>query len=580
MRSWRQPSTAVGILAPTLLATVLALVVVLVAPKGNDWAAHAFQLQMYEAHGAQAWTNLWYSGQYTFWTYSVLVLPLAALVGFSCLGVVSVAGATAGVCVILRRSFAAPAMGASWLFAAIWPAYLLSSDYPFALGSALAILALAVLLPRRGESGSREQRWRPGAFFLLTACTVAASPLAFGGEALIVATVGLSSLELPWPGPSATASSGQPAPPSPSGQLARRRLVWSWCAVALAGAAELVVWRAFPYNGMYPFWGQDYASVLAFAGGVAILAWRAPALERRRRRVLLTLVGVYALACTALFMVPTAVGSNIVRVQYVAPAVMLLLCSLRKWRPKSLCAVALVLTIFWAGEGQSGPPLFETAATSAASSARYWAPAVSYLRSHLPPGQRVEAVDTVNHWPALFLARAGIPLVRGWYRQDDFPLNALLYHHFSVGAYLAWLHRSGAGYVVVSTATPDFSAAQEARVVTSGRAGLRLVMASETVSVYAVPHATSMLTGPGHPVVLSAGTKSFVLSLPSAGRYRLAVHWSPYWSAAGVCTSERPDGLTTLVASGPGVRRLSFSPTLGKVVSTVLHAPRSTCPGG
>ena len=34
---------------------------------------------------------------------------------------------------------------------------------------------------------------------------------------------------------------------------------------------------------------------------------------------------------------------------------------------------------------------------------------------------RVEAVDTVGHWPAFYLAKANIPLARGWFRQDDFP---------------------------------------------------------------------------------------------------------------------------------------------------------------
>jgi len=39
----------------------------------------------------------------------------------------------------------------------------------------------------------------------------------------------------------------------------------------------------------------------------------------------------------------------------------------------------------------------------------------------------VEAVDTAEHWPAAYLPDAGIPIVRGWYRQSDFPQNELLY---------------------------------------------------------------------------------------------------------------------------------------------------------
>lgn len=568
--------------APTLLASALALVIVVFAPKGNDWAAHAFQLRVFESHGAQAWTNLWYSGQYTFWTYSVLVLPLASLVGFSAIGVVSVGCATAGVAVLLRRAFGARALGAIWLFAAIWPAYLLSSDYPFALGSAFAILALVLLqstwAPQKEGSAGRG-RWRPAAFFMLTLATVASSPLAFAGESLVVGALGLVALDVPGLHLAAPGGGDERALEQARRRADRRRTAWSWLAIGVAGLAEIIMWRAFPYNGMYPFWGQDYASVLAFSAGVAILAWRAPLLTAYSKRLLLVLVALYVLVCTFLFLVPTAVGSNIVRVQYVAPAVMVLLCSLCRWRPRSLCAVALIASTFWAIEPQSGPPLFETADTSAAATAPYWAPAVSYLRSHLPASQRVEAVDTVNHWPALFLAEAGIPLVRGWYRQDDFPLNAILYHHFSPGAYRAWLRRRGVGYVVVSTATPDFSAVRERAMLASGRAGLRLVMVSPTVDVYALPHPGSILTGPGVPQVLSAGSKSFLLSLPRAGRYQLNVHWSPYWSATGLCTTERPDGLTTLVVSRPGVHRLEFLPSFSKLASEVLRPRNTTCSG-
>ena len=44
--------------------------------------------------------------------------------------------------------------------------------------------------------------------------------------------------------------------------------------------------------------------------------------------------------------------------------------------------------------------------------AAYWKPTISYLKGHVRPSYRVEAVDTRGHWPADFLARARIPLVR------------------------------------------------------------------------------------------------------------------------------------------------------------------------
>ena len=59
--------------------------------------------------------------------------------------------------------------------------------------------------------------------------------------------------------------------------------------------------------------------------------------------------------------------------------------------------------------------------------ARDWPAAIAYLHAHLEPSYRVEAVDTAAHWPAVYLADAGIPLARGWFRQDDFPQNEMLY---------------------------------------------------------------------------------------------------------------------------------------------------------
>ena len=89
----------------------------------------------------------------------------------------------------------------------------------------------------------------------------------------------------------------------------------------------------------------------------------------------------------------------------------------------------------------------------------YWAPAIRYLHAHLSPSYRVEAVDTAEHWAAAYLPDAGIPIVRGWYRQSDFPQNELLYDRSLAAApYEAWLRRLGVRYVVLTDAPVDYSA--------------------------------------------------------------------------------------------------------------------------
>jgi hypothetical protein len=537
--AWSPKATFLGCAA---LSAGLALLVAFAAPRGNDYAAHLYQLHVFRSRGLTSWTNYWYAGQYTFWTYSLLTYPLAAVVGLPLLGVASVTAASGSAAILLGRAWGPASRLAAWTFAVLWPTYLMSADFPFILGAALALGALVCL-----QSGGRG---RIAAFAILTLASLAASPLAFVGIALIVAALGLSR------------------------RLTGARLALSWAVVAVGGGAELLTWRAFPYGGIYPFWGPDYFSALAFTAVVALLAWRAP-----WRRELLALCALYALVCTALFLIPTAAGANVVRVQYVALTIMVAVAALRRWQPRLLCVVAVVLAGLWTLVPQRGGLLSESAPTAAAASPAYWAPAVAYLRAHLEPDQRVEAVDIQNHWDALYLSEAGIPIARGWYRQDDFPLNAFLYHPFAPATYRAWLRRLGIAYVVDSTARPDFSASEEARIVSDGSAGLHLVEHSATVDVYAVADPEPLLTGPGEPRVLVAGAGSYRLSFSRAGRYDMAVRWNPYWNAPGICAGRQPDGLTTLYVTKPGtvVLRMEISPL--RVLSAILGSAPSGCSG-
>src|SRR5438093_1549196 len=258
----------------TALAASLAAVLLWATPPGIDWAAHTYQRTFLLQHGFAIWNNFWYAGRYSFVTYSLLYYPLAALLGIRLLAVATVATAAYAFAAVLWRQWGPSTRWSSRTFAVVWAGIVLSAAFPFALGAALALLALWALQARA--------HWR---FALLAALTLAASPLAF----LLL--------------------------------------------------------------------------VLVIAG---------PALARRRPTSQLV-VPVFALAFS--------------------------------WNVSPLVTSA-----------QSGE-------THPDKSAAYWAPAVRFLHKHLQPGFRVEAVDTAGHWPAVYLARAGIPIARGWFRQDDFPQN-------------------------------------------------------------------------------------------------------------------------------------------------------------
>src|SRR5207247_4694152 len=121
----------------------------------------------------------------------------------------------------------------------------------------------------------------------------------------------------------------------------------------------------------------------------------------------------------------------------------------------------------------------------------------SFLDGHLSPSYRVEVVDTLEHWPAVYFPEASVPIVRGWYRQNDFPANELLYdEQLGPRAYQRWLRSLGVKYVVLSEAPPDYSSRAEARLLRSRASGLRPVLYSPRLTVYELPHATAVVTGP------------------------------------------------------------------------------------
>jgi hypothetical protein len=274
----------------------------------------------------------------------------------------------------------------------VWAAFVLTAAFPFALGAALALLAIVVL--------QRRHLWR---FAVLAVLTMAASPLAFLLLALILAGLAIGR------------------------RTERRTLLGAGLAVVTLGLVEVALWRVFPNDGHYPFSIWELLGAFVFCGFGVVLSWRIEG-----SRLLRFVFPVYALGCLAAFFVPSALGDNVLRVRYVAVPIAVLLLALREWRPRVLAFVALGLAMSW-----NISPLVGSlqAAGDPSESASFWAPAIGYLHRHLTPSYRVEAVDTSGHWPAYYLPRAGIPLARGWYRQDDFQQNSILYGHFGPKAY-------------------------------------------------------------------------------------------------------------------------------------------------
>jgi hypothetical protein len=216
-------------------------------------------------------------------------------------------------------------------------------------------------------------------------------------------------------------------------------------------------------------------------------------------------------------------------------------------------------------------------AENPAAQPAYWQPAIGYLRAHLSASYRVEAVDTVGHWPALYLPAAGIPLVRGWFRQDDFPTNSVLYRPLTSAGYLAWLRSLGVRYVVLTHAQPDYSSLGEVKLLESGRSRLTEVRRTRNLTIFAVPKPAAILTGATGARVMSLSRARLVLHVPRPDRYRLAVRYSPYWRPSSGCLFARSDGMTEVIAHASGDLTVSFDFDAQRALAVLTGRANRVC---
>jgi hypothetical protein len=515
-------------------AASLAALLFWLGPPGNDLAAHVYQRTVFLHDGFQLWNNFWYGGRYSFVTYSVLYYPLAGLFGIKPLAVASIATAALAFAVVVGRQWGPLARWSSRTFAVVWAGLVISAAFPFALGFALGLLALWAL-----QAG---KRWR---FGILAVLTAAASPLAFLLLAIFLLGIGLGMLER------------------------GRRLLVPALIVSAVGVVEFLLTRAFPDGGRYPFTKFELTAVLVFCGLGGALTWRV-----EHARMMRWFFVAYGLACLASFVFASPLGENIVRVRFASLPIAVLVLSLRGWRPMPVAAVAVLLAAAW----NISPHAWSySRARSEPAAQEYWQPAVEFLRANLTPSYRVEVVDTAGHWAAVYLPGADIPLTRGWFRQDDFPQNEILYDKLDGPTYIHWLRSLGVRYVVLTDAPVDYSAKQEALLIRSGHSGLVPVLRRPHMTIYSVPKARPIVTGPGKAELVELAQTHILLRLGSAGRYRLAIRYSPYWTTVGACVSRGEDGMIRLDSFGRGRVLLQFKVKAGRALAAMVGAGPRDC---
>jgi hypothetical protein len=525
------------VLLPAAAAAGFAALLITVGPAGVDLAAHEYQRGLFIKAGFVVWNNFWYAGSYSFVGYSLLYYPLAALAGTTAVAIASVGAAAFGFALVVRREWGRTARVSCWAFAILWAGIVLPAAFPFALGTALALFALAAL-----------QSNRTWIFALLAFLALSASPLAFMLLAVVVVGVGV----------------GRPR------EL--RRIVGPALVIAAAAAVQLVAMRIFPRGGHFPFTFLQLVPALLFSAAGVALTRNVP-----RARALLGFYMVYAVACAAAFAIPTELGSNIERLRFAAVPILLLTLALRGWRPLRYAVPVVVLAAIW----NLAPDAPSALRVTIDGNKAYWQPAVQFLHANLSPSYRVEAVDTVDHWAGDFLPTAGIPIVRGWYRQNDFPQNGILYDNdepFAASSYRAWLRSFGVRFVVLTDSPSDYSAKAEARLLRSGRSGLPVVLRTQHLTIFEVPHARGIVTGPAPAHVQLLAASRLVFDVAGPGRYRVAIRWSPYWDVRRGCVSRAPDGTTLVTTPRAGTFELAMRVTLARSLDALAGTtPAQRC---
>lgn len=508
----RRPVRDLRRLAPPALAAAIAAAYLVWQPPSLDLAAAEYRSWLFGEEGFAVWNGNWYGGHHLP-GYSVLFPPLGHWLGPRVVGALAVVAAAWLFERLAHAHYGDRAwLGATW-FAAGAATTLFSGRLTFALGLVPALAAL-LALQRAGAGRDRARRDGDGRGWLVAALVLAAlTPLASPVAALFLALAGTAY------------ALGE-----------RRARGIAVAAAAMVPVAALSV--AFPEGGIEPFVASAFWPVLAFAAIALVLLPRA-------ERTLRIGVVLYALGCTAAFLIDTPLGGNVVRLGALCagPVAALVL-----WPQRKLALALLAPFALW-WQWNAAVDDVRTASGDPSVHAAYYAPLLAELERRGANGGadgRLEIPFTRLHWEARHVAPE-IPLARGWERQMDLKANPLFYGEqtgappLTAARYEAWLHENAVRWVAVPQGLRlDYSAQREAELIAAGLPFLRPIWRSADWRLYELRDPTPLATPPAR--VTRFGTDGLTLAVPQAASVRLRVRWTPYWAVVSGDACVAPDG--------------------------------------
>jgi hypothetical protein len=504
--------------APVVAAAVAGAIYLVLAPKTGDLAAHVFRSDLFGRYGLTVWNGDWYGGHHTP-AYSVLFPPLAWAVGPAVAGTLAALVAAAAFEPLVRHHFGPEARwGALW-FGAATCSMLFTGRLPFAMGVAFGLCSLLAL-----------QRHRTVLAVALAILTPLGSPVAGAFLALAAVSLGLTS----------------------------DRRVGPLLVAAGGIVPTILLAAAFPEGGSQPY---ALMAFLPVPVTMAIFLLLAPREERALRLGAL----LYGIVAVLAFVIPTPLGGNWSRLGelFAGPVALCGLLALRRDLARPLIMVALLLPLmFWQ---LSAPVRAVLNGDDDQSRYRaYFSPLVDFLQDNSQPPGRVEVVFTDAHWESADVA-IHVPIARGWERQLDVGRNSLFYDGtLNSRTYRQWLEENAVRWVALPDAKLDYSAQQEARLVSGGLPYLKLRWTAPHWRVYEVtsPHSLVVPEGSARITALSFGAEQVRMEVARAGSALVRVRWTPYWVANGACVEPAGDWTRiTAHRTGPIRLRIDFSPT-------------------
>jgi hypothetical protein len=529
------------------LSASLAALMLIWDPQVGDLAAQVFHTELFEHTGLAIWNSSWYAGHYTL-NYSVLFPPVAALLGPQVVGMLSVVASSYLFDRLVRDHWGAEARWATLWFAAGVVTLLADGQLTFAFGVALGLAALRSLQVGRGTL----------AVLAAAACPLA-SPVAGAFLAGVVAAGAWERGE----------------------RLSRTAIAAATVAFVLTVAPNL----AFPEPGRFPFVASSFVAIPLWCAAALFLTWRAEG-ERRLRRVVIG----YAIAATAIYLTPNALGGNAVRLGalFGGPVLAAVLLSHRPlprphprvpgWFYTAVLVVTLAASLYW--QFTASVAQIARSVGDPSTKESFFQPASHWLMDHGGRGTRIEVPPTANHWESAYLAPK-FELARGWLRQLDTARDDIFYKEDALTdrSYERWLRNNAIRFVALPNAPLDYSSAAERRLILSDPSYLRERFHDPHWRIYEVTEPKPLVApiGRGRASAVAVGRQGFALNVTRPGEFLVRVNFTPYWSIGRGAGCLLRDGDWTIArVAHPGTFSVDADFSLGGAWNAMTGA-KKTC---